>query len=71
MTTYEELSKKSDQALIKLITSTYDGPDKNLAGEILEYRKYLATKKQNQAIVWLTIVMTISSIIDVIIQLVR
>lgn len=55
---------KSDSELIEIIQSAPDNRAGKVAKEILEYRKYLAQRRQNSAIFWLTIVLTISAIVQ-------
>ena len=66
MADYSTYAEKSDTELIELIVSTTGSPDAIAAKEVLEYRKYLAAKRMNQAIVLLTVVLAITAVVSMI-----
>jgi hypothetical protein len=61
---------KTDKELINLVINNHDTDEGKEAREILEYRKYLATKRYNAWLLVLTIVLAGSTILQVVVSLV-
>ena len=58
------MREKTDEELIKIIEAAPDNAAAKMAKEMLEYRKYIAQRKLNAGIFWLTIVLTISAMVQ-------
>ena len=71
MDDYKIFSQKKDKELIKIIMSSASTPDGVAAKEILEYRKYCIAKRQNFAIVLLTVVLAITSVSNIILTILQ
>jgi len=56
--------KYTDKELIKLVLNDPEGHDGKVAKEELEYRKYLVMKRNNNIIVFLTIILALSSLLQ-------
>ena len=56
--------EKTDAELIKIIVTAPDNAAAKAAKEQLEYRKYLAQKRQNTGILLLTIILMLSAIVQ-------
>jgi hypothetical protein len=63
------LESRSDQDLISIIMRAPKSPDAEAARDILEYRKYRENKKLNQCLVWLTVVLAISALLQVLVDI--
>ena len=59
----------TDRQLVKLVISRPDNADGKAAKEILEYRKYLTTRRHNFWLILLSILLTCSAILQVIINI--
>jgi hypothetical protein len=66
-----EFKLKTDEELVKIIMDDTTGNLGMAAKEELEYRKYLASKKTNSIMVWLTAAMVLSSVVQIITTLLK
>ena len=66
-----DFSQYGDDDLIRLIVNDPAGADGEAAREVLEYRKYLATKRYNKWLLWLTIILTISALGEVVLETIK
>ena len=65
MANYQSYSSNTDEELINMVITSPDAAEGITAKEILEYRKYLVAKRQNTLIVIFTIIMALSTAIDI------
>ncbi|MBI4314873.1 MAG: hypothetical protein HY679_02980 [Chloroflexi bacterium] len=64
-TNFQQFNSKSDEELIELIMGNPDSIDASMAHAVLDYRKYLASKRQNELSFIIAIIMAIFALVQV------
>jgi len=59
----------SDRELLRIVTGTPGSVEGRAAREELEFRKHLAVKQQNRWLVWLTLILAVGSLGQVVVGL--